>query len=172
MADTKKYLLTSLILGLIACGGALLIATTNMFTKGPIAKNEENKINSGIANIFGDGAKVSTIDTIDDSAYTYVNTRYVLDNNLGYAFRTDGFNSYGKISLIIGFDTSYAYQGLSVITNEQSFATTLNKNYIAVIKDGDDSKIDDVSCGATYGAKLVRAMINEAQQAAKDLAGE
>lgn len=171
MADTKKYLLTSLTLGLIACGGALLIATTNMFTKEAIAKNEENKISSGIVSIFGENAKVADKNTLDGNAYKYVTMRYTLEDDLGWAFRTDGFNSYGKVSLIVGISTTYAYKGISVIANEQSFASTLNKNYITKIKDGDENKIDDVSCGATYGAKLVRDMINEAKQAAKDLAG-
>ena len=172
MADIKKYALTSITLGLSAASGALLIATTNMFTKEAIAKNEQNKINSGITEIFGNNATVTETNSVDSNVYKFVTIRYVVSDNLGWAFRTDGFNSYGKVSLIVGFDSNFIYEGLSVITNEQSFATTLNKNYIKVIQDGSKT-VDDVSvsCGATYGAKLVRDMINEAKQAAQDLAG-
>ena len=53
-----------------------------------------------------------------------------------------------------------------MITNEQSFATTLNKNYITKVQEG-TRELDDVSCGATYGAKLVRDLINEAGEVAK-----
>ena len=142
----------------------IAIATTSIgIDRNKIAKNEQNKINSGITEIFGNNASVTETNSIDSNVYKYVTLRYVVSDNLGWAFRTDGFNSYGKISLIVGFDTNFAYEGLSVITNEQSFATTLNKNYIKVIQDGSKT-VDDVSvsCGATYGAKLVRDMINEA----------
>ena len=42
--NVKKYILTSLTLGLIAGSGALLISGTNMLTKNTIAQNEQNKI--------------------------------------------------------------------------------------------------------------------------------
>ena len=58
------------------------------------------------------------------------------------------------------------------MVNEQSFASTLKKGYIDLIKDGKQT-VDDVSvsCGATYGAKLVRDMVNEAKEAITDLIG-
>ena len=91
---------------------------------------------------------------------------------IGYAFRTDGSNNYGKISLIIGFNKDFVYKGLSIIANEQSFASTLKKGYLEVIKGGQKTVDEvDVSCGATYGAKLVKEMVKEAEKAAKDLAG-
>ena len=176
MGNAKKYILTSLTLGLIAASGALLIAGTNMLTRGPIAEYEQKKISDGIINIFGDNALVKETNNIDSNTYTYVKVRYVIadenDAPLGYAFRTDGSNSYGKISLIIGFNSNYDYKGLTVITNEQSFATTLNKNYINLIKDGEKT-VDDVSvsCGATYGATTVKEMVQEAKKAAEELAG-
>jgi hypothetical protein len=62
--------------------------------------------------------------------------------------------------------------GLSVVANEQSFASTLKKGYLDVIKDGSQTVDDvDVSCGATYGAKLVRDMVNESEDAATRLVG-
>ena len=176
MSDMKKYVLTALTLGLIAASGALLIAGTNMITKDTIAANEKKSINNGIATIYGDVSDTEEISLAEGKEYTYTTTCYkVIDSNAqvsGYAFRTDGSNNYGKISLIIGFNNEKAYKGLSVITNEQSFASTLKKGYIDVIKNGDKTVDDtDVSCGATYGAKLVRAMVKDAEQAVKDLIG-
>ena len=176
MANAKKYILTAITLGLIAASGALLIAGTNMITKDRIAENEQKSINNGIATIYGGNVSVKETNNIDGNTYEYVTVRYsIVDDNdapMGYAFRTDGSNNYGKISLIIGFDNACVYKGLSVIANEQSFASTLKKGYLDEIKDGSKT-IDDVSvsCGATYGAKLVRAMVEEAEQAAKDLLG-
>ena len=75
---------------------------------------------------------------------------------------------YGKMSLIVGYDAeSQLFIDLSVIVNEQTYATTLVDNYINPLHDGTIS-IDDVSCGATYGAKLVRDMVYDAQSAAEE----
>ena len=177
MANAKKYILTAITLGLIAASGALLIAGTNMITKNRIAENEQKSINNGITTIYG--ADFYSENDYDVDNYQYVKHVYVIHNSYvsanipaGYVFRTDGSNNYGKISLIIGFDRECVYKGLSVIANEQSFASTLKKGYLDEIKDGSQT-VDDVSvsCGATYGAKLVRAMVQEAEQAAKDLLG-
>lgn len=174
-SNIKKYILTSITLGLIAASGALLIAGTNMITKDRIAENEQKSINSGIAAIFGQGVKANEYD-LGESSFKYITKCYEVknadDSVSGYAFRTDGSNNYGKISLIIGYDTSIVYKGLSVVVNEQSFASTLKKGYIDLIKDGKQT-VDDVSisCGATYGAKLVRDMVNEAKGAITDLIG-
>lgn len=170
MSNIKKYITTSLTLGLIAAAGALLIAGTNKITEEPIKKYEENKINSGIVEIFGENVKKGIDIEVELAEYKRITTRYeVLDNDgneIGCAFRADGSNSYGKISLIIGFELPYTFKGFSVITNEQSFATTLNKNYITKVQEG-TRELDDVSCGATYGAKLVRDLVNDAQEVAK-----
>ena len=178
--DMKKYIITAVTLGLIAAGGALLIAGTNVLTRDRIEANAQLKINEGLAKIFEvDVEKLnsSTANLPEGKSFTYVVNSYyeVKDENnapLGYAFKTEGSNSYGKISLIVGFNKEYVYKGLSVVENGQSFATTLNKYYLnPLIKE--DKTIDEVnvSCGATYGAKLVRDMVSEASTAAEFLKG-
>jgi len=175
-SNIKKYILTSITLGLIAASGALLIAGANMITRDRIAENEQKSINKGIVTIYGEHSVADEHDLAEGQEYTYITQCYKVrfeedvDSFKGYAFRTDGSNNYGKISLIIGFDGNQSYVGLSVIANEQSFASTLKKGYLDQIKDGSQT-IDDVSvsCGATYGAKLVRAMVEEAQKATDDL---
>ena len=74
---------------------------------------------------------------------------------------------YGKISLLIGFNLDNQFLSLSIITNEQTYASTLKDNYIDLLNKG-ERDLDDVSCGATYGAKLVRDMIKESNQADLD----
>ena len=90
------------------------------------------------------------------------------------AFRTTGSNSYGKISLLVGFNyyqipggevCEYVFDSISVIVNEQTYASTLVDNYINPVNDN-TRNYEDVSCGATYGAKLIRDMINEAKEVA------
>ena len=176
MSNIKKYILTAVTLGLIAASGALLIAGTNMITRNRIAENEQKSINNGIVTIYGAGSIAEEHSLPENSNYTYITKCYKVRfeedeySFEGYAFRTDGSNNYGKISLLIGFGNNQSYVGLSVIANEQSFASTLKKGYIDLIKDGSQTIDDvDVSCGATYGAKLVRAMVEEAQQATDKL---
>ena len=179
MSNMKKYILTGVTLGLIAASGALLIAGTNMITRDTIAENEQKSINNGIVTIYGENCVADEYALDEDSNYTYITKCYKVRfkedeySFQGYAFRTDGSNNYGKISLLIGFGNNQSYVGLSVIANEQSFASTLKKGYLDVIKDGNKTVDDvDVSCGATYGAKLVRAMVEEAQKATDELLKE
>lgn len=170
MASKKHYILTSLTLGIIAASSALLIGASNMLTKNKITENEQNKINSGIAAIFGDSAKILKENTIENDDYKYVNYFYHIgseDKEAGTIYRTTGSNMYGKVSLLIGFSLENEFVSLSIITNEQTYASTLKDNYIDLLNKGERA-LDDVSCGATYGAKLVRDMINEAKQADLD----
>ena len=173
-SNVKKYILTSLTLGLIAASGALLIAGANMITRGPIADNEQKAINKGIATIFADGATGTDTPLPEGVSYTYVKTYYAVkdqnDSSLGYALRTEGYNNYGKVSLIIGFNKDCIYKGLSIISNEQSYASQLKSGYLNKIQDGSKTIDDvDVHCGATYGATLVRKMVIEAGDAVKDI---
>ena len=172
MASKKHYIITSVTLGLIAASSAALIGVANLITKDRIAQNEQNKITSGINEIFGNNSKIAD-ESLVDGDYKYVNYIYTVhnesDQKVGYAFRTTGSNMYGKISLIVGFnETSHNFEGLSIVTNEQTYATTLVDNYITPLNDG-KRELEDVSCGATYGAKLVRDMVNEANEAAKEM---
>ena len=174
----KHYIITSITLGAIAAVSAGLIGVANLITRDKIAKNEYDKTMSGIAAIF-EGAEIEKEYAVQDFKYT--NYVYELSKDKTgsdrYIFKTSGSNSYGKISLLVGITETlvtdediqrFVFTNLYVITNEQSFATTLVDNYIDPLNNG-DRDIDDVSCSATYGAKLVRDMVNEAKDAAKAL---
>ena len=167
MANAKHYILTSLTLGLIAAASALLIGGSNLLTKEKIKQNEIDKVNSGIATIFGDSAKIlSEADIVSDD-YQYVEHVYeisVNDVESGYVFKTSGSNLYGKIALIIGFTLDNKFVSLSEVVNEQTYSGTLRDEYLIPLNEG-NRKLDDVSCGATYGAKLVRDMVMEAEKA-------
>ena len=167
MANTKHYLIVSLTLGSIAAVSALLIAGTHLLTKDIITQNDEDKIDSGIQFIFGENAKRKDESEIKDK-YQYVDYVYEIesDKDLGYVFRTTGKNMYGKITLIVGFDLVNQFVSMKTIVNEQTYTKEVEK----FVADVDDSKrdIEDVSCGATYGAKLVRDMVNEAELASKE----
>ena len=174
--DKKKYLITAVTLGLIAAGGALLIAGTNMLTRDFIKANEAKAINNGLAAIYETNSLKTSEVTLDKEFEYVISTYYEVkdeaDAPLGYAFKTEGSNAYGKISLIVGFTTNYVYKGVAVVENGQSFASTLNKKYLnQLVKDHKSVDEVDVSCGATYGAKLAKSMINSATSAAEYLKG-
>ena len=83
----------------------------------------------------------------------------------GWAVRADGSNSYGKISFIVGFGLDKTFKGIYMISDGQTYASTLEENYIDPMNAGnvDYTSDTDVSCGATYGAKLVKAMIEDSK---------
>ena len=168
MANAKKYILTGVILGSISALAAGLIALTNFVTEKKIIQNELNKLNSGIKEIFGDDSSVSLETKVE--GYQYTTTYYTVNNSnnefLGYAFKSEGSNMYGKISLISGFSaSSRAFMSLYLINNEQTYASTLKEKYIEPLN-ANEKGLEDVSCGATYGAKLVRDMVSEANEVA------
>ena len=162
-SETKRFLITSLTLGIIAASSGLLIGLSNLLTKDKIAYNEAQRITKGIKQLFD---KDADIDSEESLTGKYVNYKYVVkvnDEIKGYAIRTTGSNDYGKITLLAGFsNTSHDFVGVYLIVNEQSYASTLVDNYINPLNK-DTSKLNDVTCGATYGAKLVRSMVEEAQ---------
>ena len=82
---------------------------------------------------------------------------------------------YGKISMLVGYgkgiipggsEISYKFAGIYLITNEQTYASTLVENYVTPLNN-DDIKYDDVKCGATYGATLIKEMIEETNKIMK-----
>ncbi len=184
MASKKHYIITAITLGLIAASSAVLIGVTNLVTAKRIEKNEVLKINTGIEQIYGKNATISSDSDIE--GYKYSNHLYVVnteDNGKGLAVRTTGSNMYGKISLIVGFKLfvlpegeiqgmqEYKFIGMYVVTNEQTYNTTLEENYIIPVNDN-NRDVDDVNCGATYGAKLIREMINESKEVANSNLGK
>ena len=163
----KHYIIVSVTLGVIAASAAALIGLTNFITKNRIEENKKIKINNGIAEIFGKEASIKSEYSLDNNEYQYVNYVYEIqtENTIGYAFKTEGSNMYGKISLLVGFDVANSFVSLNVVEDEQTYAATLEDEYIATLNERKDPDSVDVKCGATFGAKLVKAMIEEAKDA-------
>ncbi len=162
----KHYIIVSVTLGAIAASAAALIGLTNFITRNRIEENKKIKIQEGIAEIFGKEASIKNEYSIEKNDYQYVNYVYEIqkDNTIGYAFKSEGSNMYGKISLIVGFDAANNFVSLNIVEDEQTYATALEDDYIAPVNGG-SRDINDVNCGATFGAKLVRDMVNEAKKA-------
>lgn len=164
--NAKKYIITAVTLGVIAAASAGIIGLTNLLTAKQIAANEQKRFNAGIVAIFGENASVDTNYKNEANGkyiqeWYWVNMGEGVDSN--YIFKTTGSNMYGKISLLVGFDSSKDFKGTYTLVNEQTYASTLVENYLVPLNGG-NRDLDDVTCGATYGAKLVRDMVKEAQE--------
>ena len=165
MSNKKKYIITAVTLGAIAACSGALIGVTNLVTRDRIAQNEKNKFNAGIVAIFGENSSVSDVNE-NFTKYKYVTNAYVVNQGetaIGWAVKTSGSNAYGKISMIVGFDLEKTRVGTYMVVNEQSYASTLEDKYVVPLNEG-TRDLDDVKCGATYGATLVKNMIDEAQK--------
>ena len=163
--NVKHYLITALILGCIAMAGGALIGATNLITKDRIAQNEKQKIKDGIIALFGEDI-VTNEETNIVGNDKYLDWYCIINdtnNSLkGYAFKTTGSNMYGKISMLVGITASYDIGHIVLITNEQSYATTVVDAYVTPYNNG-ERNLDDVVCGASYGATLIKDMANEAK---------
>lgn len=164
MANAKKYILTSITLGAIAASSALLIGLANIITKDQIKKNENAKTKAGLAEIYGSNATYGDAIKIDDKNYSHLICYYpasINDELIGNVFKASGKNEYGDITLLVGVSTQNEAGHIYLITNTQSYASTLVNNYVGPYNNG-RIDLDDVSCGATHGAELVRDMVLEA----------
>ncbi len=164
--NMKKYIITSLTLCAIGAAAALVIGGTHLLTKDRIAQNEKEKQKKALKEVFESADKFS--EAANDfviSKHNYLQNYYIAyseEVELGYVYLVDGKNAYGEISLMVGI-TDAGIGQISIITNTQTYGTTLEDNYITPYQNG-TSSLDDVSCGATYGAKLIQSMTKQANE--------
>ena len=124
--------------------------------------------------IYGEDAIIKNEHEITD--YKYTNYVYEIESHVDapkFVFRTTGSNMYGKISMLVGLNQDVYYNEFALvdvylIIDEQTYASTLEENYIDPLNEG-TRDLYDVNCGATYGAKLVRDMVEDAKTAAFDI---
>lgn len=169
----KKYLVVSLTLGSITGGSALLIGLTNTITADRIVENAVKKENNGLKNVFTDidgnvveGQKFNSVELNADTSYTYVQKIWNVlasdDSSLGTIYKTSGKNAYGSVTLLLGFDTKKSFKKMVVLENTETYGSTLDEKYIKPLNAG-EIELADTTCGATFGAKLIKAMVEEAK---------
>lgn len=170
----KKYTITALILTLIACICAALIASVNLLTAPIIEKNNNDKKEDLCHQIFlAYDSEKSKTETDGFQSDQIVEAILAYDSNsefLGYIYTVSGSNSFGNITLLIGISEDEKLVGVRFITNGQSFsneaATHLDTQYkkdmtLDNILDLDLSN-SDVTAGATYASKLIRSLVEDA----------
>lgn len=165
--NVKFYAKTSITLCLIAGICSLLIALVNYFTSPIIDLNLRSQEENALKEIYSD-ASFDELDLKDGSKYVI---KIYEAKNKGLIYKTKGSNSYGSISLILGININYSIEKIVVLENSESYANEVNK-FINETYNGENkiSNLDnvDTKCGATFGAKLVQAMVDEALKDAKE----
>lgn len=166
----KKYIVTSLTLCLIAGASAGIIGLANYITAPILESNNDDATTRLLRQVFGDNSTFSSETTIDNKTYLISYwTAKVNGSEVGDVFKTAGTNSYGEISMIVGIKTNGSVGKIYLITNTESYATYVN-DYVDQYNNGDRA-LDDVQCGATRGATLVKNMAVAAQNFYKERKG-
>ncbi len=180
----KNFIIAGILCG-IALVCALCISGINMFTSKIIANNAIATELETCQSIFSDyDADKSETQTV--SGGTIIKKVLAKDSNgneLGYIYTVTGKNSYGVITLMVAIKDNKVYQ-VEFLENGQSYASTVESH----VKDNYPSSKDDViypfikpeespsigsidkdtvngidtSCGATYGANLVKELVQYA----------
>lgn len=91
------------------------------------------------------------------------------DTLVGYVARVYGKNGYGALDLLVGIKTDGSLSKLCIIEDSMSYKSKVESNYIDPYNKADDGKakedaLENVKCGATYAATIVKNGLLEAKQ--------
>lgn len=174
------------ILCAIGATSALLIAATNMLTSKAISDHEKQKEELALKEVFVDNEGKVPEDLVigdktelNDSKYSKLlsywnpkstNEKENEDKKYGYVFKTEGSdkNNYGTITMLVVINNDYSIGKISIVKNTESYATTVQKDYVDEYNKG-NRPLTDVSCGATYGATVIKEMSESASNYVKEV---
>lgn len=161
----KNVMKIALVLMIVAGLSGALIVLVNKITAPIIAQNEIRQEQVAQEQIFS-LASFTTLLEEDDGDIVKVSVAKQNNGVIGYVYRLSGKNAYGVISLLIGINDKGVVSKVVILENGQSFASKLDAHvqntYQNVDIDGSSISDVDVKCGATFGAKLVKRLIQSA----------
>ena len=143
------------VMGLVIAGGDLL-------TRDTIAKNKIEKEQNGLKKVFGENVTFGEATSVPENEILQKYwTVAVNDAEIGRVYSTSAKNAYGTVSLLVGVNKDYSLGNIVVLENSESYAATLEENYLDVYAKSEDKEtaVLAVKCGATEGAKICRNMI-------------
>ncbi len=160
----KKVFLTAFTLMLVAGLAGAVIVLLNMFTEPIIDANNSKLEQQKLQEVYesAEFENSSFTDNGEEVAY------YLAKSNnevVGFVYKVSGKNAYGSITLLVGVNKNGTVKRAVIMENTESFATDINKQFSKnyhndMTKDEVDSV--DVKGGATYGATLIKELINQA----------
>ena len=185
----KKNIIISVILGTIALFCALLIALVNMVTSPTIDTNNKQKELDTCQAIFeaydsGESEELD-ISNADSRITKKILAKDSSGTTIGYLYTVSGKNAYGIITLMVAIKDDSVYQ-VEFLENGQSFSQNVenhvknqypssetsdihvgfyddSQSEVGSLSIDDVKELDlnnsDVTCGATFGAKLVQQLV-------------
>lgn len=187
--DFKHYLLVGGILCAIGATSALLIGLTNLVTNGPTKEHEKIKEENALKEVFmhEDGTLPTDLITGEkmliqadaSDKYSHLlcywnpkssDEKDGVDEKYGYVFKAEGAdkNNYGTITLLVAINNDFSVGKISIVKNTESYATTVEKDYVDPYNKGDIT-LNDVTCGATFGATAIKEMATSASLYVKEV---
>ncbi len=166
----KKYMKKAFLAGGVLAGlcgvMAAVIVGADFLTRDTIAKNNLEKEKSGLRKVFGPDAVYGEATEVSGVQYVEKYWTVTVDEvEVGRVYRGSGKNGYGDITLLYGVNLDYSLGMVVTLVNTESYGTTLKENYLDPLSSAEDpdAAVDNVKCGATYGAKLCRSIIRAGQ---------
>lgn len=184
--DYKHLFKVGGILCLVGGISALLIGSVNLLTADTISSSELEKENNALKEVFLDengdiptdlsvGEKVEISDSNYSKLICYWNIKSSeedenVDSKYGYVFKCEGSdkNNYGTVSMLVGINVDETIGRISIISNSETYATTLVNEYVDPYNEG-ERDLEDTKCGATYGATLIKEMAESALSYTKEV---
>ena len=166
-SEIKAMAKVAIILAAITSASALIVSAVNLFTGARIATNRLNKEKQGLEAVF-EGADIDKkAFEINQGSLKKYWTVVTKDGEAARIYSASGKNGYGAVSILIGLYSDFTLGRMEILENTETYGATLNKEYIAPYQYAETPEdrafaLDDVTCGATYGAKLIKGMVNEA----------
>ena len=168
-----KWLKIGGILCAIAGCSALLLTALNLVTAPIIQQHLDDKQNAGYKQVFSDWAANGEAIAIEDNPnlaeYHIAYSDTAKTQQIGFIYTTKSLavKSYGNLKAMIGIsgDTDSPVLGkVYMLENSLSYKSALETGYIEKYNQNpSDATLNNVKCGATYGAETLQSMINAAR---------
>ena len=190
-----KYVKIASVLGAISLFCALIISLFNLLTSPIIKDNNKAKEEETYKELYSeyDSKNSKEIEDLKGVSSDIIKIMEIHDSNdniLGFVYTVEGKNAYGGISLMVAIEEGPVCKQVAFLSNTESFRDKVENhvknNYpqsesdsitispygeekieeVSALSQDDVSSID-VKCGATYGATLVKKLVQSALDDAK-----
>ncbi len=151
------------ILGGITAVAALGIGAVNLLTAPIIAQNKKAKEEKSVKLVFANAEILETVELKEKYLNKYWEVALPATEKTpdGRIYSCTGTNGYGTVSLLIGIYGDYSLGNMVILENTESYGSTLEEKYIEPYQSAQDKEaaLNQVKCGATFGAKMIKAMV-------------
>lgn len=154
----KRSFYLSAFLAIVACLAALLLTSVHNLTAPIIQKNEEEKVNTMLLQVFPQASSFNKQTLPDDADNSLVAWYRAEGHGDIFQVSVNGYSGNGSMVFIVGIDTNGNFAGFAMINNEDSagFGQRLTAEYPPLVNGLDASRTPDTISGATKSSKAVQ----------------